>query len=491
MSTRAWLRPLALLMFAVACGGGTPDKKKKRRSGKRKRAKMRKQEAQKADDANVAVKTSSQTVERKGNAPADAPNVLLVSLDTLRADVLPPYGGRTDITPTIAALAKDGVVFQKSWAQAPSTSPTHASMFTSALPADHGLMGTNGRLPEEWLTLAEHMQSYGIRTWASTSSVRFALGVQLNQGFEEYAVYSYGSQTEKSNKALDVALAAIDKDPDRPWFGFVHLMDVHAPYDVPEPHQSRYLQGPTTVPPDKTVNFLHRYRLSPEKVSPRKLRDVHAMYDGGVSFVDTRIEALWGAVQKLDRPTVIVITSDHGEAFFEKNFLGHGTFVHEPIVRVPLIFWGPGIIPQGGHRVTLAQSIDLFPTLSTIVGLPVPDGLMGEDLTPVLRGEGEKLGRTVISQSKKRMCLVRDTPEGLFKVVVNGKGKRPRVYDLREDPHEQTDISAKHSQLAEDWAAELRTVAFSKHRTEAETWEMTDEEREALEAIGYMDADDH
>ncbi len=491
MVSRSWLRPALLLMlFAAGCNDmWSAAKGLSRTSRKDRRAKLARQAEA---DANAQVK-SDEKVEIRGETPEGIPNILLISLDTMRADSLPPYGGLPDNAPTLTAMAREGVYFENSYAQAPSTSPTHASLFTGALPSEHGLMGTTGRLPLTWWTLAEHMQAYGIRTWAAASSVRFALGVQLNQGFDEYAVFSRGSQTGKSDRATEVALAAIAAQPDRPWFGFIHLMDVHAPYDVPEPHQSKYLSGPPSVDPKDTVKFLHKYRSDKEGVSAKQLSDLKAMYAGGVSHVDTRIAQILDAVKKLERPTLIVVTADHGEAFFEKGYLGHGYFVHEPIMRVPLIFWGPGVVPEGEKRSTLAQSVDVFPTLVSVAKLPPPPQTRGLDLLPVIRGEGEVKGRSVYSQSRKAQMLVRDTEDGLWKLVLNGKGRKPRVYALHTDPLEQENVSRQKSELREAWTEDLLAVSFralkGKSGSSAETWEMTDEERQALEAIGYMDVD--
>ncbi|HCH63166.1 MAG TPA: hypothetical protein DFR83_10200 [Deltaproteobacteria bacterium] len=475
---------VALLVTGCGKGCGGKKSRKKRRNLRTERAEKEAIEAQNAmaDRAEI---------ERRGETPEDAPNILLVSLDTLRADGLDAYGGLPDNAPFLNKMAEEGVWFEYSYAQAPSTSPTHASMFTSVLPSEHGIMGTDGRLPASFDTLAEYMQSYGIRTWAAASSVRFAVGVQLNQGFDEYAVFAQGSQMRKSDQAMEVALAAIAAQPDRPWFGFLHLMDVHAPYNVKEPHQSRYLKGAPSVDPKETVRFLHKHRLDKDGVTAQQLTDLKAMYAGGVSHVDTRIAALLDAVRAIERPTLVVVTADHGEAFFEKNFLGHGTYVHEAIVRVPLVFWGPGLVPGGQKRSTLAQSIDLFPTLMHFAQLPVPDGLRGADLYSVIQGRGEQTGRSVVAQSRKWQMLVRDTEDGVQKLVLTGKGRRPRLYDLASDPLEQTNLADAESAKVDQWSEQLMNVSFRAKRkangARTEQWEMSSEEREALEAIGYMD----
>jgi len=494
MSARPLLRPLLVLVLLSAtallmmssCGD---DKRAKRRK------KKRKQRVERA--AKRQERAANQTTPAPAKAPAaseqiasDAPNILLISIDTLRADALPPYGSSRDTAPAIKAMASEGVVFQRNWSQAPSTSPTHASMFTGVYPSEHGVMGTSGRLPMRWYTLAEHFQASGARTWASSSSVRFAHGVQLNQGFDSYDVFAKGSQPKKTGKALDVALHAIAEEPERPWFGFVHLMDVHAPYDVPEPYQSRFLDGrKSTVDAATTVKFLHRNRQNVNGVTEQQLEDLKAMYDGGVSFVDTRIAAIWDAVRSLERPTIIVITADHGEAFFERDYLGHGTFIYEPILRVPLIFWGPGIIPEGQHRATLASSVDLFPTLTALAGLPVPADLRGDDLSGVVKGQGELQGRSVVLQSGQFRGLVHERDDGLYKLEIRNRGRRTRVFALDDDPTELNDLAESRPYLMEALQKELAASRPGKNIPKGETWEMSDTERQALEAIGYMDAD--
>ena len=496
MIPRLQPRILVAALLAVAassCGPGSGCGKKKRKARRKKRIERAERIAEKKRAAEEAPVLPTQAPSRPTSAQAvsaDAPNILLISIDTLRADALPPYGSRRQTAPTMKTMASQGVVFQRSWSQAPSTSPTHASMFTSVYPSEHGVMGTVGRLPKHWTTLAEHLQAHGMRTWASTSSVRFAHGVQLDQGFDSYSVFSKGTQTEKTNKALEVALYDIAEEPDRPWFGFVHLMDVHAPYSVPEPHQSSFMDGRTpTVDPETTVKFLHKNRQNVHGVTDQQLEDLKAMYDGGVSFVDTRIAAIWDAVRELERPTLIVITADHGEAFFEKDYLGHGVFLYEPIVRVPMIFWGPGLVPDNEHRSTLISSVDLFPTLTAFTGLPVPDNLRGDDLSGVVKGDGELAGRSVMLQSAQFRALVHDREDGLYKIEVRNRGRRTRVYALHADPTERKDLAESRADLVVALKEEMARRRPGKKAVQNESWEMSDEEKQALEAIGYMDAD--
>jgi len=246
------------------------------------------------------------------------------------------------------------------------------------------------------------------------------------------------------------------------------------------------------VEPKKTVRFLHKYRTNKAAVSAMQVADLKSMYAGGVSHVDTRVAKIVDAVKTLERPTVIVVTADHGEAFFEKDYLGHGTFVHEPIMRVPLIFWAPGLVPEGAARQTLAQSMDLFPTLCAYAQVPPPENLSGANLQPVIQGETELTGRAIIGQSRHRQMLVRDTPDGIWKLVLTGKNKKPKLYALHQDPLEQTNIKQAHPEMVEEMTNDLVAVSFRKRRIQSgqtsEQWEMSDAEREALEAIGYMDA---
>ena len=424
-------------------------------------------------------------------APADAPNVLLISLDTLRADAIEPYGQARPTAPAMTAMAEQGVVFENSWAQAPSTSPTHASMFTGVWPAEHGIMGIKARLPLRWNTLAEHFYAHGFRTWSVATSVRFAKGLQLDQGFEQYEVFMDQHPTKVGNKAMEVALEAIPHAPGQPWFGFVHLLDVHAPYGSPEPHQSRYLDEPSVLAPTETVQFIQDNRYEPHAVSERQLSDLEAMYAGGVSFVDTRVQQLMDAVSALDRPTIVVLTADHGEAFFEKSYLGHGSRVWEPVTRVPLILWAPGLLPGGERRSTLAQSIDLFPTLASMAGLPAPEGVRGIDLAAVARGDGEVPGRTVLLQSDDFSGAVRDVDGRLIKMVQRHHAEERRrfirMYDLALDPHENQRADAKYDAVRDELVAFAAEHHHRVYRDQREEWEASDREEELLRAIGYIE----
>jgi arylsulfatase A-like enzyme len=364
-------------------------------------------------------------------------------------------------------------------------------MFTGVWPAEHGIMGTKARLSMHWTTAAEHFYAHGYRTWAVATSVRFAPGVQLHQGFEQYEVFMGEHPVKVGDKAMKVAAREIPSTPDQPWFGFIHLLDVHAPYGVPEPHQSRYLSEPSVLRPDQTVDFIHEHRHDPKAVSDRQLHDLKAMYAGGVSYVDTRIQELVDAVKAHPRPTVIVLTSDHGEGFFENGYLGHGSRVWDPITRVPLILWAPERLPAGARRTTLAQSIDLFPTMSALAGLPLPDRGRGIDLSPVARGEGEVTGRTVLTQSETHSGVVRDVKGRLFKLVQryhkDAAHRYVRLYDLTADPGEQLAVGSRNPEVRDAlkaYAADHHRSAFKAQR---EAWERSAEEDEMLKEIGYME----
>lgn len=437
---------------------------------------------------------------RRVAAPADAPNVLLISIDTLRADALPFYGASRDTAPTMTALANEGVVFENSWAQAPSTSPTHASMFTSAYPSEHGIFGPKERLSLEWLTLAEHFYAHGFRTWAAASSVRFSPGVQLDQGFSEYFVAMKGRPKNNSGKAEQAALKAIATPSDEPWFGFVHFFDVHAPYVSPEPHMSRFLDGPSSVKPNTTVQFLHKHRNDPDNVSEQQLHDLRALYDGGVSFVDTRIANIMAAVKALDRPTIVLITADHGEAFFENGYLGHGTYLWESIQRVPFLIWAPSLLPTGERRSTVVQSVDIFPTLVSLAGLPVPGGLRGADVSPVVRGEEEWTGRRLVLQAPEASAVVMDLDGHLVKFIQlaknlnrneNAKSRRRKrnkgwFFDLTLDPTEHTRADSSLRPARTEAVEILRSLADAQPQR-VEAWRRTGEEVELLKEIGYME----
>jgi len=377
-------------------------------------------EARPAPDAGPA--GPSNAAARRGNAPPRAPNLLLISIDTLRADALGCYGGRAARTPAVDGLARRGVLFERAFAHAPLTLPSHASILTGTLPMTHGIHDNLGfRLSPDAVTLAGHLRLQGFATAAFVGAFpldsRFGLGL----GFDLYDDL-YGSADAANpmvfveRRAGEVTARSMDWIETRrggPWFVFLHLFDPHQPYAPPEPYASRYAADP---------------------------------YAGEVAYVDACLAELMGQLDAAGagEDTVIVLTSDHGEAFGEHGETSHGYFAYNGTLRVPLIVGGAAA-RLGGRRVADAVShVDIFPTVCDLLGVPPPPGLAGRSLRPLMDGQTSP-ERPIYFESVAAFhncgwAPLRGVVDGGFKFIDQPV---PELYDLGADFAEASNLAGR------------------------------------------------
>lgn len=440
----------------------------------------------------------------RGDVPAaQAPNVLVVSLDTLRSDHLPTYGYERDTAPTLTAIAAEGALMERTWSLAPQTDGTHASMFTGRFASSHGKYDHHHKLGDTEITFAEHFREHGYRTWAVATSLKFLTKSGFDQGFEDWELYAEGRVVPRGNEAEARALEQMQTDDGAPWLGFVHFFDVHAPYTPPKRHREVFLKGEPAIKPRNTIRWLRRHRR--DAVLPqKKLRALVDLYDGGIHHVDERMERVWAAAKATDRETIVVITSDHGEAFHEHQYLGHSEVLWEEVMRIPWLVWAPGRVQPGQRLDTVAQTVDLFPTITDLAGLPPAPDRDGASFGPALTGSGPTPApdRVVALQENDHWGVVRQLPEGLFKLTTRvGEHKRDklvagedariadaRLFNLTDDPGERVDLWATETGIRELLVEDLKALGSDDpNRNTIERTDMTDEELDGLRAIGYVD----
>ena len=293
-------------------------------------------------------------------------NILLVTLDTTRANRLGCYGYADAETPALDALARDGVLFERCITPTAFTLPSHASIMTGRYPASHGVR-INGdlALADAQTTLAERLSEAGYRTGAFIGAFVLDGRWGLKQGFEHYDdnfELKPGEQLDLAgvqrpgDKVVDAALKWLQQTDTRPFFAWVHLYDPHTPYEPPEPWRSRLNDS------------------------------LSHLYDGEIAFADSQVGRLldWLASQGLDKRTIVIAVGDHGEGLGSHGEAEHGYFVYEYAVHVPFIVR----LPVGGFRgirvPAQVRTIDLVPTLLELIGAGTPSGIDGESLTPLL-----------------------------------------------------------------------------------------------------------
>jgi len=398
--------------------------------------------------------------------PPAVRRVLLISVDTLRADHVGAYGYPKPTTPHIDALAREGVLFKDVHTPVPMTLPAHASMLTGTLPPTHGLRDNLlNRLPDGSVTLAETMAARGFTTGAVVSTFVLDRRFGIAQGFQTYddrfqAVHKVGDLSErKGDETARVARAWLDEHKDRPFFFFVHFYDPHEPYEPPEPFASRFKDDP---------------------------------YDGEVAFADECVGQLLEGLRQLGlyESTLIVLAGDHGEMLGEHGELNHGFFLYEGALRVPLIVRVPGT--EAARRVDLPASlIDIVPTVLSQVGAPIPKPVQGLDLSPWLGGRGAGGGRPLYAETVTPTRYY--GANSLLAVIADGwkyiETTRPELYDLRRDPAEAVNLLAREPARADALARSLVAILTAAGRAPgpaAESAALDEESRRRLAALGYL-----
>ncbi len=312
-----------------------------------------------------------------GNPPVRRPNVLLVIIDTLRADHLGCYGYERDTSPTIDSLAAKGTLWMNFQAQAPWTLPATASIFTGLTPRQHG----TGRRPDgdhvldsNVPVLAELFQSSGYQTMGIFNVALLGEQMGFARGFDRYFCADYG--VYRADSTVDQILGWIDSSStEAPFLAVVHIFDVHQPYDPPPPYSDMFMPGDTLSQVYWQIDDIGRI------AHPEHLQHFVSRYDGGIRWVDSQLSRLLGGLRSrsLTDSTIILLTADHGEEFLERGWVGHGGNLYQQILHVPLIMAGPGI-GEGRLEEEPAGQIDILPTLLSLCSINDDLELPGRDL---------------------------------------------------------------------------------------------------------------
>ncbi len=357
-------------------------------------------------------------------------NVVIVSVDTLRADHVGAYGYDRPTTPHLDVLATRAVVFEDAISQSAWTRPAHASMLTGLYPSEHGIVGVAGRpmLPPSLPTLATVLRGHGYRTAAFTGGANLSAHFGYDRGFDVYR--SPGRRFENSHPEVR---AWLGENPE-PFFLFLHGFDVHRPYrSLPADREALGLTGARA----RGMQRLCRQRALPSALAPHI-----AEYDAAIHRADRSLGALFGVLRDLglDERTVVVVTSDHGEEFLEHGSCFHIRSLYRETVRVPLVVAVPGLRPRRVPGVVPA-SASIAPTVLDLLGL---DGLPGPSLVSLLRGQARPadLAPTVVSETAAREARTGRYGKVLAwtsdreKLVYWVDAGRAEYFDLERDPQE-------------------------------------------------------
>ncbi len=462
---------------------------------------------------------------RKSTASVRRPNVVLIVMDTVRADHTSLYGYERDTTPFLRELAKGSTVYEHAVAVSDMTLPTHASMFTGLYPQTHGahyappLRPLGQPLAEEFTTMAEVLRANGYRTMAVVANYAYVTPeMGLSQGFEvfdwraplggsyltrrvasllgpflptldlELPMRRAGEITDQAKRALDQV------DADTPYFLFVNYMDAHVPYIPPEPFRTLYpCSDPSIGGPDGTTRILHEVISRKRTITTNEQQCLESLYDGGIANIDSQLRGLVARLKTRGQweNTLLIVTGDHGESFGRRNQVGHaGMSVYHEEIGIPLLVKYPGNKPAALEAVRASQ-VDLLPTVLDIANLPLMPGLAGLSLRQIATGGP----RALVSVSYPDSVAVslhpdfRRTEEGLMlgemKLVLSTTGKR-ELFDLSKDSYEENNLYRDGDPRAASLMATLET--WKRNVRTAKPARMTSGDRGAmdrLKSLGY------
>ncbi|MDP3900800.1 MAG: sulfatase [bacterium] len=403
-----------------------------------------------------------------------SPNVIIISVDTMRADHLGLYGYSRDTSPNLDAFASEALVFDQAIAQAPFTLPSVASIFTSQYPSANGLLDTSYRLAPSKLTIAETLSQYGYQTAAFVGDGELQGSFGINQGFDRYIDQGGVSLKE----TIPLALRWLERDRTGKFFLFLQGFDVHAPYWKPGPYNALFADPEyrgiladsarywldyalTSKNPRAVLDNIKKLNGAPVLVEdngtriPLTQEDIEyivASYDGGVRYTDNLIAGFFDELKQLGLfdNSIIIVLAGHGESLGDilkrshpstdgLNVIGHGQ-VYDELVRAPLLMKVPGF--ESSRVSSQVQLIDLFPTILDFLKIPqsrqVRANIQGESLLPLLKGEQEENPDSYAFGEGEGGAL-RFVRTPFWKLIVRGENMF-ELYHLQEDSGETTSM---------------------------------------------------
>jgi arylsulfatase A-like enzyme/tetratricopeptide (TPR) repeat protein len=409
----------------------------------------------------------------RGVASSDL-NLLLITLDTTRADRLGAYGAIAKATPAFDRIARDGVLFTHAVTAVPLTLPSHATMFTARYPTAHGVRDNGGFVLDAGeTTIAERLKANGFATAGFVGAYVLDRRWGIAQGFDTY-VDEFDATHGKAgapaaverppNEVADRALAWLEYAAGSRFFGWVHFYDAHSPYTPPEPYRTRFAAD---------------------------------AYTGEIAFVDAQIQRLFEFLERRDllKKTIVAIIGDHGESLGEHGERTHGFFVYQSVLDVPFAVLTPFDRLRGRIVADVVRTVDLAPTLADLLSIPLTDRVDGRSLVPLMSGAARELGLDAYAESMYPRYHfgwsdLRSLTSGRFKYI---DAPRPELYDLEQDPHETQNLYETRRPLADRMASSLRSTGEAVARGAAPSADVPSatrgadpEARARLAALGYV-----
>jgi len=419
---------------------------------------------------NSAAEQSSRATGPTSNGVMKPVNIVLITLDTVRADHLHCYGNAKIKTPTIDALANSGVLFEKAVAQAPLTLPSHASMFTGTNPNVHHVRDTGGFvLQPSSVTMATILRKHGWNTAAFVSAVVLKRAFGFNQGFSVYDDRMPGGSggeapMRNAGTTVDHALTWLKSQPEqtaKPFFVWLHFYDAHQPYVPPPAEFQRQYPGDT--------------------------------YNAEIAYMDQQLGRFISAVKERSpaHNTLFIVLSDHGESLGEHGEYQHGIFLYDSTLRIAWVMAGPGI-PAGVRVSQQARTIDLLPTVLDLLGGKASAAVQGTSLAPAFTGKpvatDYSYEETMYPKFIMNWASLRGIHTDRWMYV---RAPKPELYDLKTDPDELHNVIDAHPREYRELDAQLKLLIGNNGTEKVVSQQMDEQTMEKLRSLGYLGGSSH
>ena len=429
----------------------------------------------------------------------DHPNVILIVIDTQRADHLSCYGYKRNTSPTLAKFAEKGILFENAISQSSWTWPATASILTGLYPYTHGIINDESSfMVNSIVTLAEILQENHLTTFAISGNPLISKDKNFDQGFETFVEMPW-TRAEHLNHRFEKWL---DRNNKLQFFAYLHYMDPHDPYHAPgdfydmfDPDYRGKYNFDKGNDVSSAVNPLWKainYGQGDAEYTERDIEHLAALYDGEIRYSDSQFALLLDALKKqnvLDK-TIIIITSDHGEEFLEHGKLKHGIHLYDETIKVPLIIWGPEMT-EAKRIKEQVETLDIYATLCTMLGIDIPEHIQGESLLP---GNDAKSGSSyAYSQTEHAFIFGKGaaTKNSVrtidWKLIHTPSKNEYELYALRKDRGEKDNLFGNHSMgkelkhKLEEWLKKKKTSDLTGVRKGID-----EETMKKLRSLGYI-----
>ena len=394
---------------------------------------------------------------RQWQPPPRPENVILIMVDTLRADHLGTYGYHRDTSPNLDRFAQKSTVFETAYSHSPWTMPSTASIFTSLPPRDHGIVSWRQPMSRKLLTIAEHIRDNGFHTEGYVSHVIFRPRYHYNQGFIEYddSALDKGPSYRVSTAAeiSDAFIASLNDDLPQPFFAWLHYFDPHSWYLTHEP-----------------------YNFGKRPVD---------RYDSEIRYTDEQIGRVFDELTARDlwRNTVVVFIADHGEEFGDHGGKKHTVTLYDELIHIPLVIYVPGA--AGGERIeTVVSESDVAPTICELLDIPVPEQFTGQPFAFNGNRFHVTKHRQVIAETLRKADK-RAVREERWKYIEDRENNETMLFDMDADPRERRDVEERHPEVARR-LQKLIDDHYGVKRRQIEKRDLNKHLQEQLRALGYL-----